>query len=61
MNDKEILEYCKKFRRDLILSDLEGCNICGKPLKKIDTYTYRWDCECVKKYPELKDLRISCG
>jgi hypothetical protein len=39
--------------------DLFKCVRCLKPMKQIDEHTWKLDCECVEKYPELKNLRLS--
>jgi len=40
---------------------ITNCCYCGKPLKKVDDYSYKFDCDCVKKYPHLKDMRLCMG
>ena len=42
------------------LKDVLSCPICHKPFKRLDAYTYMYDCNCVSE--EFKNkTRISVG
>jgi hypothetical protein len=45
-----------KGRREMTLKDMLMCQHCGKPLKKVGNYEYKWDCGCVNK-----NMRLSVG
>ena len=49
--------------------DIPKCFYCGKAMKpaydsiakKVTGYLWKFDCECVEKYPKLKGMKISVG
>jgi hypothetical protein len=69
METKE--DRIKIMREALFMPDgkTPKCSICGEPMKKaVDKITkklsdYEWelDCECARKYPALKNLRLCIG
>jgi len=64
MDEKLFVDYqMEKFGRIqyLVKEDLLRCVRCLKPMKQVSEYEYELDCECVEKYPELKNLKLSIG
>jgi len=56
--DYQFEKYDKNRINYLTKEDLFKCVRCLKPMKQIDEYTWKLDCECAEKYPELKNLRL---
>jgi len=64
MDERLFVDYqMEKFGRInyLVREDLFKCVRCLKPMKQIDKHTWKLDCECIEKYPELKRLRLNVG
>ena len=64
IDERLFIDYqMEKFGRInyLVKEDLLRCVRCLKPMKQVGEYEYKLDCECIEKYPELKNLRLSIG
>jgi hypothetical protein len=57
---KEHKDFFGKYEEFIKLKG-QRCFNCFKLLKRIDKYTYKFDCDCIKTCPELKNIVISIG